>query len=85
MTPDDWDQDGKGNITLCPFVGVSTGTMPGNICIIRLEYVRALDQPIDKPDALQLAMTRAQASELARALLRMAEMPHVADREKPRH
>ena len=81
MAREGWDQDEKGMITLCPLVGCSTATLPDGNCMIRLEFVSSPDQPFDKPDAVQLAMTRKQASELAQTLQRMAETPHVPDRE----
>jgi hypothetical protein len=85
MAGEGWDQDGNGMITLSPLVGCGTATAPDGTCMVRLEFVSSPDQPFDKPHALQLAMTRKQASELARALQRMAETPHVPDREKSRH
>ena len=85
MTDEGFDKDEKGLITLSPMVGCSTATLPDGNCMIRLEFVSSPDQPFDKPHAVQLAMTRKQAFELAQALQRMAEMPHVPDREKSRH
>ena len=81
MTADVFDTDEQGLITLSPLVGFSTATLPDGNCMIRLEFVSSPDQPFDKPDAVQLAMTRKQASELAQTLQRMAETPHVPDRE----
>lgn len=85
MAGEEWDQDGKGLIKLSPLVGCSTATLPDGNCMIRLEFLSSPDQPFDKPDAVQLAMTRKQASELSQTLQRMAETPHVPDRAKSRH
>jgi hypothetical protein len=82
MTDDVFDKDEQGLITLSPLVGVSTAILPDGNYMLRIEFVSSPDQPFDKPHAVQLAMTQKQATELARALERLAKTKYVP---KPRH
>jgi hypothetical protein len=82
MTDDVFDKDEQGLITLSHLVGVSTATLPDGNYMLRIEFVSSPDQPFDKPHAVQLAMTQKQATELARALERLAKTKYVP---KPRH
>jgi hypothetical protein len=78
-----WEMDEAGQIVLAPLVGYGTATVSDEHCALRVEFVTAPDQPA--PQALQLAMTRAQATQLAEAIQQMAISRHAADPETPRH
>ena len=82
MTDDVFDKNEQGLITLSPMVGVSTATLPDGNYMVRIEFVSSRDQPLDKPHAVQLAMTRQQVSELAQTLRQLAKARYIP---KPRH
>ena len=67
-----WVTDGEGNIITHPLTGYSTLILKDGTGLIRLEYMEALDQPLERPLSLQLVLTRAQADELAEAIRRMS-------------
>lgn len=64
-----WKLDAAGNIIVFPLAGWSTAVVPGHV-LVALEHVTteaALET--GERERIQLAMTNAQAIELARALL----------------
>ena len=68
-------------ISLHPLAGWSTGTLPGNNVLLGIEFLTA--PPDSSARILRLAMTRAQCSELATVLERLARVPHVVPSGKP--
>jgi hypothetical protein len=69
----DWTKDANGNLKMNPIVGWQSAVFAGTACMLRIEFVHSLDQFGKTSDAVQLAMTPAQAKELSDVLLRMAD------------
>jgi hypothetical protein len=72
MAFDDWIKDENGNLKMTPIVGWESAVFASMGCMLRIQFVRSLDQLGKKRDAVQLAMTPDQARELADDLLQMA-------------
>ena len=68
----DWTKDAEGMITIFPLAGYGTATFAGMGGMLRVEFVRTLDQLGKQHESLQLGMTLDQAKELGEALLKMA-------------
>ena len=83
MAHGEWEMDEAGQIVLAPLVGYGTATVSDEHCVLRVEFVTAPDQPA--PQSIQLAMTRAQAAQLAEAIQQMATTRHASEPETPRH
>ena len=73
----DWTLHPNGDIELNPLTGWGMATLPEQGYALRLEYISAPDQPLEKPHSVQLAMSRPQLLELIEALQRMADAPHI--------
>lgn len=70
---------GHDEITLFPLTGWSTATIPGQCCMVRLDYVTNSMQNLEDSLSLPLAMTAVQARDLADVLLRAANAAETRD------
>ena len=67
-----WTKTQDGLIAVFPLAGYGTATFAGMGGMLRIEFVRSLEQLGKQHESLQLGMTLVQAKELGEALLRMA-------------
>lgn len=66
--------DAESGIPLNPLAGFSTATLSANGALLTIEFL--LPPPATEPGILRLGMTRAQCSDLAKTLKRLAILPH---------
>jgi hypothetical protein len=68
-----WEKDDEGNVSAFPYGGHATALVAGKGCILFLQFWQSAEA-IGTPEHIQLGMLPAQARELGKALLRMADM-----------